>query len=162
MAMQKFKELTDFITQHSLVDQCQVDDWMENGASETCSKHLGHGVRVCRFRYDAVISIERYYGDESRLLALLCVWLMDHDPERDSDDLPAPGIDIDPVDRGICNVEIRITFLENIDLVPGDTGAILFNAQRWDVKTVPVFEPNQAAVGNDPTQPTDKPYVHTP
>ncbi|NIB44780.1 phage tail protein [Pseudomaricurvus alkylphenolicus] len=160
MALQKLAGLTRYLIEQNLVDENQIDSWMENGTPEPAGKRLGHGIRICRLRYDAIISIERFTGNEDVLLALLCTWLMDNDPSREDDRLPPPDIDIDIVDARAADVAFRVAFIEDIDLVPVDNGKVLFIGQRWDVADVPVTLPNEAAVGDDESRPTDKPYVH--
>jgi len=159
MALEKLQALHTFLVEQNLVDENQVASWMENGKPEACAKSLGNGIRVCRLSYDALVSIERFSGNEDLLLALICVWLMDVDPEREDDELPPPDIDIDILDNGTADVELRVAFIENIDLVEDANGLVPFKGKTWSVASVLVDEPNEAAVGDDQAQPTDKSYV---
>lgn len=159
MALQKLQALTAFLIEKNLVDENQIDSWMENGKIEATDKNLGNGIRVCRFRYDAVISIERFSTDEKLLLALVCVWLMDNDPEREDDELPAADIEVDIADDSTAEIEIKVMFIENIDLVEEPSGRVNYSGKNWAVNSVGIDIANEGAVGDDPNIDTDKSYV---
>ncbi|WLQ14405.1 phage tail protein [Hahella aquimaris] len=159
MALAKLRELTCFLLAQDLAPAEQWDSWMENGTLEAADKRLGAGVRVCRLKYDAVLVVERYSGPPQLLIAHVVTWLMDHDPERDRDGLGHPDIDVDVNGDDTADIEIRIGFYENLDLVADAAGAIQFGGARWRVESVPVYEPDAVGVGDDQAQPTDAPYV---
>ncbi|WP_020411000.1 phage tail protein [Hahella ganghwensis] len=159
MALAKLQQLTAHLLDRNLVAVEQLDSWMENGTLELADKSLGQGVRICRLKYDAVLTLERYPGDPQTLFAHLVIWLSDHDPDRDREGLAPPDVEVDVNDQDTADIEIRVSFYENIDLVKDDTGDIAFNGESWRLARVPIFEPRAVGVGDDQTQPTDAPYV---
>ncbi|WP_299594330.1 phage tail protein [uncultured Microbulbifer sp.] len=159
MALEKLRAITAHLLAANLVSSEQLDSWMESGELETASKNLGNGVRICRLRYDAVISIERFAQPAELLFALVTAWVQDNDPERFTLGLPEPDIEIDVINKRMADVEIKIPFSENVDLVPDANGAITYLGQQWSVAVVGADEADQVAVGDDETAPTDKPYV---
>ncbi|WP_299580913.1 phage tail protein [uncultured Microbulbifer sp.] len=159
MALHKLRTITRFLLNANLVSSEQLDSWMEDGKLETTSKNLGNGICICRLRYDAVISIERFSQPAELLFALVTAWVQDQDAERNNQNLPDPEIDIDVINDRKADVEIRIAFYEDINLVPDDNGVIPYNGSQWSIAAVPVDEPNQVGVGDNQSQPTDAPYV---
>lgn len=158
MALAKMQALASFLLQQNLFGAEQLDYWMENGTSEPASKRIGNGLLLCRFKYDAVFSVERYSQDADLFLALLCVWLMENDCNRDDLDLPPPEVDVTPLDDFTVDLEIKITFDEGITVVPDDNGPILFNGNRYSVAPAVISDANKVGVGDTQERPTDKPY----
>ncbi len=158
MALQKLQAFTAFLLAQNLVGNNRLDSWTENAKLVPAAKNKGQGYLICRLEYDAVISLERFAGDEALLMVLVCAWLHDHDDSRDDDGLPAPDIDIDILDNQCTDIELSIRFREDIDLIPDEDGPVTFNGQRWVVSTVPVDGVNTVGVGDNPNLPTDKPY----
>ncbi|WP_226648146.1 phage tail protein [Microbulbifer variabilis] len=158
MAGKKLQAITAHLLSANLVAETKLDAWMENGRLASASKNLGNGIRVSRAEYDAVILLEEYRGDSALLFALVTTWLMEHDKDRDKYQLAEPEIEVTPIDKNLVDVEITIRFLENVDLVPDDNGPITYQGQRYAVAVVPIDEPNQVAVGDNKTLPTDAPY----
>ena len=158
MALEKLQALTAHLVGANLVDQNQVDSWMEDGRLVPAAQHRGNGYLICRFDYTAVVSLERFSRDERLLMALVCAWLHDHDPTREDDNLAAPRIDVDVLDNCRADVEIQIDFREGVELVADDNGAIEFNGTRWSLAPVIVDIAEEAAVGHNPDEPTDQPY----
>lgn len=158
MALEKLQAFTTFLIEQNMVDENQLDSWMENGKVVPASRNLGNGFLICRFQYEAVISIERFAKNERVLMALVCAWLHDHDSERQSQELPPPDIDVEILDNQTADVELRVMFREDISLKDSDEGDIPFNGRRWHVAPVVPDVATIAAVGDDPGKPTDKPY----
>lgn len=162
MALEKLQAFTTFLIERNMVDENQLDSWMENGKVIPASKHLGNGFLLCRFQYEAVISIERFAKNESVLMALVCAWLHDYDSERQSQDLPPPDIDVDILDNHTADVELRVMFREDICVEisdqASDEGVIPFNGRAWRVAPLVPDVATIAAVGDDQAKPTDKPY----
>jgi len=160
MALEKLRAITAHLLAANLVSAEQLDSWMESGELETASKNLGNGgIRICRLKYDAVIYIERYTKAPELLMVLVSTWVMDHDPERYSLELGEPKMDIDVINERMADVEIKIPFYENVDLVVDGNGPVSFNGQQWQIASTEIDAADQVAVGDDQQQPTDAPYV---
>lgn len=160
MSLTKLESFTKFIVEQNLVDKCKIDSWMENGRLVPAAKDLGLGFLICRFEYDAVISIEHFNGDEKLFFALVCAWLHDYDPGRDKDELQPPDIDVDIVDDCKADVDIKIEFREDVEIVEDDQGLIPFNGKRWSLSKVPLDIVEEAAVDDTKGRTLDKSYRH--
>lgn len=158
MALEKMMALADFLRGQGLFAAEQLDYWMENGTAEYAGKRQGDGLVLCRFRYDAVLSVERYGQSADLFLALLSIWLMEHDCEREHDELPMPSIDVTPLNDHLADIEVTVNFIEDITLVPDATGAIAFNGQQWRVQGIEINTADQVGIGDDKAAPTDLPY----
>lgn len=157
MALAKMQALATHLLEQKLFSAEQFDYWMENGTAEYAAKRVGQGVLLCRFRYDAVFSIERYTRSAALFLAILSAWLLDKDEDREQDELPMPSVDVTPLNDRMADIEVTVAMSEDITLVPDEEGPVVFSGQRWTVKAVELNTATQAGVGNDADQPTDKP-----
>lgn len=162
MALSKMKTLADFLRSRNLFAPEQFDYWMENGTAEYATKRHGQGIVLCRFRYDAVLSVERYARSADLLLVLLSAWLLDNDGEREQDELPMPSIDVTPLDDVAADVEISVTFIEELTLVEDPEGNVPFNGKVWMLQDLVNNVADSVGVGNDDQEPTDLPYVNDP
>ncbi|MFA0810842.1 phage tail protein [Microbulbifer epialgicus] len=158
MAGRKLQDIFAHLRSANLVADAKIESFMDDIKVMACSKNLGNGIRVSRVEYTAEILIEGFTGDSALVFALVTTWLMEHDSERDHDNVSEPKIEVTPVDDVSVDIEILIPFFESVDLVPDDNGSINYLGQRWAVATVPIDEPNQVAVGDNKELPTDAPY----
>lgn len=158
MALAKMQAIAEHLLSKNLFAAEQFDWWMQNGTSEYASKKVGKGLVIGRFSYDAVLSVERFAGDAAVFLALINVWLMEHDDNREALNLEMPGVDVTPLDDSTADVEVIIRFSEDITLLPQDNGAIVFNGIRYGVAPLVIDEANRVGVGDNQERPTDLPY----
>lgn len=158
MALAKMQALAQYLLAQKLFGSEQFDYWMENGTSEPAAKKEGNGLLLCRFRYDAVFSIERYSQDADLFLVLLNVWLMENDCKRDDLELPAPSVEVNPLDDFTVDLEIKITFDEGITVLPDDNGLITYKGNRYSVAPAVITDASKVGVGDTQMRPTDKPY----
>lgn len=162
MALQKMQALADFLRARNLFAAEQLDYWMENGAAEYAQKRSGEGLVLCRFRYDAVFSIERYAQSADLFLALLSAWLLDFDSAREDDNLPMPEIDVTPLDDHTADVEVTVNFIEEITVVKDVDGNVPFAGDTWRLEDITIHTANMVGVGDDQDEPTDLPYSNDP
>ena len=160
MALVKMQAIAQHLLSHGLFSAEQFDWWMENGTSEYASKKVGKGLVIGRFSYDAVLSVERYAGNADVFLALVSVWLMEHDDNREALNLEMPRVDVTPLDDSTTDVELTIRFSEDITLQPTDDGKILFNGVRYGVSPLVLANATSVGVGDNQQRPTDAPYEH--
>jgi hypothetical protein len=161
MATQKLEALTSFLDTQEFVTKNQFDSWMEDGELSPRNKYLGADqLQIAQLKYNAYLSFEDFTKDPALLFALVCAWLIDNDAERDDHDLPKPDIDVTKLDNGRFDVEIKIAFVVDIELVQADNGAVSLDGQTWDIAPATIFDVTKAAVGDDQTAPTDLPYNH--
>lgn len=158
MALEKMQALATHLLSKGLFAAEQFDYWMENGTNEFASKRHGNGYVICRFRYDAVFSVERYSQSADLFLVLISVWLMDNDCSRNALELPMPEVDVTPLDDHTVDVEIKITFEENITVLPDDEGPVEWGGKRYGIAPAVITDANKVGVGHTQERPTDKPY----
>jgi len=112
----------------------QMEAYADLGKLIPTGKDLGHGIEVGRFRYDAVISIDRCPATLAEtLLSSLLVWLALNDPERDTKGLSEADVDVTLSDEQTVGVEISVEFDEALTIVPGPDGAIVYDGKNWRV-----------------------------
>ena len=164
MALEKMKALATFLLEQDLFAPEQFDYWMENGSNEYASKKVGNGFLICRFRYDAVFSVERYSDSDDDtdsadlFLVLLSVWLMENDDGRSDLALPMPSVEVNPLDDQSVDLEVKVTFDEGITIVPDDNGKVLFRGNRYSVVPAVITDASKVGVGDTQERPTDKTY----
>lgn len=114
------------------------DAWANLCEVELGGKDLGHGVEVCRLKYEAVIVLKRYPGDAFEITAHVASWLRDHDPERFALSLDDPDMDVHLNDDDTADIDFGISFEEAVEIVPAEDGPISWQGRRWRVAPVPV------------------------
>lgn len=129
----------------NLVDKNQIESWMEDarlvpeGKNETVGIDDMVGVNLAYMDYNAVFFIENFSSNNpALLLALVIAWLMENDPDRDSD--MDPTFEIDPIDDKHDDVEIKMPFKEKLQIKLDPNGKIFLDGKFWslaepDIKT---------------------------
>jgi hypothetical protein len=117
----------------------QMEAFADLGKLKPTGKDLGKGLEIGRFRYDAVISIERCPAElATLLLSVLLIWLAENDPDRDLLELEDPDVDVTLEDEQTVSVQISVEFDETLTIVPAPDGPITWNGEQWRVDEVPV------------------------
>lgn len=136
--MRKLQALTAHLMTVTGLPRENFQAFADRGELSPDGEDLGHGISLGYFRYDAVISIERFPGSGFELLAVVSAWLADHDPDRDRAGLAESEVNVDLNDDTTADVEIAVEFEERLEIVPDDGGPIEFDGRRWRVADVPV------------------------
>jgi hypothetical protein len=132
--MKKLSALATHLVTLPGITRDQMEAYADLGKLIPVGRDLGHGIEVGRFRYDAVISIERCPASLAEvLLSSLLVWLALHDPEREALGLTDADVDVSLSDEQTVNVEISIEFDEALIIVPDPKGLIAYEGQMWRV-----------------------------
>ena len=124
-----------------LVKSNDIDAWQEEGELMLNPSDLGNGFQVAKWKYKAVISIEKFPHRKTNpynLLALLACYLVEHGEERDTYELKDPTIDIDVQSKDSSEIEITAWLIDEIEIVPDPSGSIVFMGERYRVDMVPV------------------------
>jgi len=158
MAIQKLQALTAHLTETNQFADEQFDSWMEGGNLEMASKDLGDGLLICRQKYFAVFSIEKFSGKADELFVHVITWLIDNDPDREEEKLEDPSIDIDILESGEADVTIAINFVENIEIAEDVNGPITFDGKTWSITKVLDSVVEKIGVGHDAALDTDLVY----
>lgn len=138
--MKKLQQLTAFIVGLDLVAAENIDAWVENPKIVPRGKSMGEGGIVLYTQtYDAVISIERFphkTHPAELLFGHVCAWLMENDGERD--EIADPNTDVDVLDDETADVEITISFEEDVLAVPDPAGTIVLGGNLYRLADVVV------------------------
>ena len=131
--MLKLQQITDFLVQLNLVAAEQIDSWVENPQMIPSGEDSGAGgVLLYRQTYDAVISIERFphqHHPVELLFAHISVWLMNNDSERD--EIATPQTEVDVLDDSTADIEISISFEEELYGIEDPAGTIELFGTRY-------------------------------
>lgn len=131
--MIKLQQLTAYLLNLNLVAAEQLDSWVENPQIIPSGKDLGQGSIVLYHQtYDAVIYIERFNHQKhpaELLFGCVCAWLMQHDADRD--EIAAPRTDVEILDNGSADIEISISFEEDVIAVKDPAGHIEFGEDHY-------------------------------
>jgi hypothetical protein len=137
--MEKLTLLAKHIESLPGIARDQMEAFADLGKLVPTGKDLGHGLEVGRFKYDAVISIERCPAViASLLLSSLLVWLAVNDPDRDLQGLADPDIDVTLGDEQTVFVQLTVEFDEPLAIVEDTTGPISFDGKQWRVASVAI------------------------
>ncbi len=117
----------------------QMQSFVDLGKLNPSGKDLGHGLEVGRFRYDAVIDIERCPARIAPLLlAGVMVWLGENDPDREELELDDPDVDVTLEGEQHVFVQITVVFDEALTIIEDPDGLISYDDKTWTVADVPV------------------------
>ena len=136
--MKLLQGLASYLLKQSRLNRENFHALADKGELFLSGKDLGNGIELARFKYDAVIQIERYPGDAFEIMALVMGWLSENDNEREFLELADPEINVDLNDRKTADIELVVEFDEPIQLIPDPQGAIRAYDQNWRVDTVPI------------------------
>lgn len=141
----QLQDLTIFL-QNGLFPFIQVDEidgWQERGTLFLCGEDKGQkGYLLAKWRYTAVISIERFPYRELNpynLLAMIAAHLINsRGLLGDIDDLKAPELEFKAINEDSAHILIRLEFTDDIEAIPDVAGSILFNGKQHKLDMVPV------------------------
>lgn len=133
--MIQLKALTSFLINLDLVAAEQVESWVENPKMILSGKQISaDSILLFKHEYDAVISIERFpheRHDINLLFGHVCAWLMTNDCDRD--EISEPITDVDILDNDTADVEIKISFIEDIEAVEDIAGPIVLDGVAYNL-----------------------------
>ncbi|KAB2524860.1 phage tail protein [Pseudomonas koreensis] len=129
--MDKLRALTRHLTERLTVPAEQLDSWAEQVTLPLYWKPTEQGLHMGDMRYRAVLVIERFGDEPTKLMALVGAWLETHDPHRHCHDLPPAVFDLDPLDADLTDIELQLDFVEPQHLVESTDGEIEAFGKRW-------------------------------
>lgn len=139
----QLQKVTEFLLtgMQPYVTANSIDAWQEGGTLILSGEDLGTGYRVAKWKHNAVIAIENFPHLKVapyNLLALLAAYLLDSGWPRDEHGLTDPTLEIDVISSDNATVIIEVELMDDIDLIPDDSGPVLFDGARYSVALVPV------------------------
>lgn len=135
--MKKLSALTAHLVALPGITRDQMEAFADQGKLIPTGRDLGNGLEVGRFRYDAVISMERCPSVlAEQLLSTLLIWLAVNDPDRDLMGLADPEVDVSLSDEQAVDVQISVEFDEALTIVPDPDGPVAYDGRMWRVADV--------------------------
>lgn len=139
----QLQQLTEFLLSgmKPFVTANSIDAWQDGGKLIISGEDLGIGFQVAKWKHNAVILIENFPHHKVNpysLLAMLAAFLIDSGWPRDEYGLQDPTLDIDIISSDNATLVIEVELMDDIDLLPDDSGPVLFNGSRYTVALVPV------------------------
>lgn len=143
--MKKLMALSKYLLELTGLEREKFHSWADIGHPEPTGRHLGvvkgeldpgkqlEQLEIAVWQYDAHISIERYPGDGSLLVAAVMSWLQDCDGEREYQALGDPQIDISLNDYTTSDVDITIGFEERLVAIEDENGPLVFQGKKWSL-----------------------------
>jgi hypothetical protein len=136
--MKKMAELRTFLVGCRMFHHEKIDVWAEKLSLQTRGKMEGNRVFLHRMTYRAVFSIEHYEYQKNSidlLSARLITWLGDNDERSDmSEGDRAPEISVDVLDDYTADIEITLTFEEDVYIAEDESGGIEYAGRRWKLE----------------------------
>lgn len=129
--MEKLRALTKYLIEHRVVVAEQLESCAEQVNLTLVWKPEELGLHMGDMRYRALIYLERFTENPARLMALLGTWLVNNDPDRHLDELPAPTFDIEQMDPDTSDVEITVEFIEPLHLTESADGEFEAFGTTW-------------------------------
>jgi hypothetical protein len=138
MLLTKLKALHLYLKQANLVPQEHIDSWADSIQLIPNSKKLGHGIRICACEYKAIYVIERYKKAPEWPLVLVSIWLQENDPKRADHKLANPTVEIDLDDEHTADINIEVSFREDVELVEDVDGPFTYDGKTWRIEGVDI------------------------
>lgn len=110
--------------------------WVEDMQLKVRGKQQGDAILLHTLVYQAVFSIERYPYKQhpiEHFNAILVTWLSEND-DRSELDNSDPDIDVNVLDDSTADLELTLTFEEDVYIIPDDDGTIEFKDRMWALK----------------------------
>ncbi len=140
--MKLLQNFSHFLLEASGASQEQLKSFANQGSLILTSKDLGNYMELGKFKYNAIFTIEQFYGDVDLLLAQIIAGLVRLNPDRQDQVLSDPEISITPFENGSSTIEISIPFEEPLIIIPDADGPISWRGQKWtmDEKDISIAE----------------------
>lgn len=139
---EKLQNLTDYLLGLDFCPRENIDSWVDLATIIPEPRHQGQYAEICRYHHRCTVLIERFTGDSRLIAAWLAAWLEDYDPDRETDNMPDPEIDVEPLDASGTqwDVDINIEFLEPVMVQQNENGNIQWRMKQWSLIDVPLID----------------------
>ena len=134
----KLKALTACILDKGLCRQEEMDSWVDQVYIDIDTRVQGEYVQIGRHRSRCTVFIERFRQDARLLSSVVITWINENDYLRENDLLPAPEINVTPLDSGnhklpLFDIEITLYFIDEVLIIPDENGIITYKGERWSL-----------------------------
>ncbi len=125
--MKALQSLTDLFKQH-ITDPKNFSAWAEDGAVFSCQGDLVDGFEI---EYTAIVFMQDVKVQPHILMMHLVSWLNKYDPYRQEKGLAFPSFATELLDKGRCDIKIKLDLREAFSLEPNEQGEWMQNDERY-------------------------------
>ena len=137
--MNKLRELAKHLLGREICNSADLALYVVEATVLPCNKNPAHdATALCLIEYSGVIEIGRTAVELPHLAASIHNWLINNDPSRFDQALEHPQIvttEVDDKRRGVVNLEIRVTFREQVEGVENTAGAYTVDGKTYAIDT---------------------------
>ena len=124
--MKALQSITNLFKQH-VVDAKSFDAWAEDGAMFCGQGPLIDGYEL---EYTTIIFMQNVSIEPHVLFMPLVSWLNQNDPDRQEKGLAFPTFAVELLDKGRCDIKIKVDLRESYTLVENEQG----NWKQQDIR----------------------------
>lgn len=129
--MKALQSLTDLFRQH-LTDAKNFSVWAEDGALFSAQ---GDSVDGFEIEYTAIVFMQDVKIQPHILMMHLVSWLNKYDPYRQEKGLAFPSFATELLDKGRCDIKIKLDLREEFNLEPNEQGNWMQNGERYSCES---------------------------
>ncbi len=126
--MKALQSLTELFKKH-IVDPKEFAVWAEDGALFCGQDNAVDGFEI---EYTAIVYMKNVKVQPHILMMHLVSWLNKYDPYRQEKGLAFPSFATELLDKGRCDLKIKIDLLEEYSLQPNQQGNWQQNGERYE------------------------------
>ncbi len=126
--MKALQSLTDLFKKH-IVDAKHFDVWAEDGALFCGQDESIDGFEI---EYTAIVFMQDVKVSPHIVMMHLVSWLNKYDPHRSEKGLAFPSFATELLDKGRCDIKIKIDLCEAYSLEPNEQGDWQQNGERFE------------------------------
>ncbi|BFM50553.1 phage tail protein [Marinomonas sp. THO17] len=134
--MEKMTQLANYLASQDLFSSDQLSNWMEEVTLKIGAKDEGDRVLLYRMQYRAVLLIESYDYNANSLEtfhAYVAIWLAENDTRSDLSS-PHPNVAIDLLSDREADLELTLSFEEDIYISRSDQGSLTYQNENWSLQ----------------------------
>ncbi len=125
--MKALQSLTELFKKH-ITDAKNFSAWAEDGAVFSCQGDLVDGFEI---EYTAIVFMQDVKVQPHILMMHLVNWLNKYDPYRQEKGLAFPSFATELLDKGRCDIKIKLDLREEFRLEPNEQGNWMQNGERY-------------------------------
>ncbi|PJC85299.1 hypothetical protein CSW98_15845 [Vibrio sp. HA2012] len=126
--MKALQSLTDMLREH-VCDAKSFDVWAEDGALLCGQDELVDGFDI---EYTAIVFIQDVKIQPHILMMHIVAWMNTYDPYRQEKGLAFPSFATELLDKGRCDIKIKIDLQEGYSLKENESGNWMQGGERFD------------------------------
>ncbi|NBH76376.1 phage tail protein [Rodentibacter pneumotropicus] len=139
-----YQQLTDFLlTKLPKRYHGKFYSWMENGKLVNQGRQVtDNGIEICHIQYDGILFFDEFPFKEispAYLMALIQIWLNEHDYMRDILDNHETPFDIEIINDDVADMSFTISFQEPLTAIEDGNGELEIDGTRYTLSEIEIF-----------------------